>query len=367
MSGAIKRVKHAVTHPFESITNPKKFIKGEFKAAKHFVKKYWKAILIAAAIVFTAGIATVGIAGFSSAMAAAGGGVGGFMSAAGSTMIAGGAAIGGSVGIGSGVTASTAGGAFAAAPVMSGVAAGSGLTLGTGAAAQGLGMAASTYVPAAANAATTIGTSGLTAGATGATSGGYGAGGYLTAANPAPGLMGSAGAAGSGAGSAMLGGATAATTDVAAGAAGNAAAGVVPQAAAKQGVLSTIMNSRATGPLLSAGVQGLSGYMQGKQQEEMVEQTRPLSYWGAGARGEGGGAAISSPWAQGETLTGQDGTSQAPSINNRYVPDPRAGLPNGNQWMNNLPNGNQGLMALGWDINTGAPYDPNNPNQQRYN
>jgi hypothetical protein len=74
MSGEIKHVKHAVTHPFESITNPKKFIKGEFKTAKHFVKKYWKAILIAAAIVFTAGIATVGIAGFSSAMAAGGGG-----------------------------------------------------------------------------------------------------------------------------------------------------------------------------------------------------------------------------------------------------------------------------------------------------
>lgn len=345
-----------------------KAVKGVVKGVVHFVKKYWKAILIAAAIVFTAGIATVGVAGFSSAMAAGGGGFAGFMSAAGSTMVAGGASIAGSVGIGSGVTASTAGGAFAAAPVMSGVAAGSGLTLGTGAAAQGLGLAASTYAPAAASTATTIGTSGLTAGATGATSGGYGAGGYLTAANPAPGLMGSAGAAGSGAGSTVLGGATAATTDVAAGAAGNAAAGVVPQAAAKQGVLSTIMNSRATGPLLSAGVQGLSGYMQGKQQEAMMEQTKPLSYWGVGARGDSnGGGAIFSPFNGGQTLTGNQFMPPTQNPNNQYGADPRATLPNGTQWMNTLPNANQGLMARGWDINTGAPIpmgDPNEPDPE---
>jgi hypothetical protein len=338
------------------------FTKKVEKAGHKFVKRYWKQILIAAAIVFTAGIATVGVAGFSSAMAAGGGGFAGFMSAAGSTMVAGTAAIGGSVGIGSGVTASTAGGAFAAAPVMSGVAAGSGLTLGTGAAAQGLGLAASTYAPAATAAsagATSIGTSGLTAGATGATSGGYGAGGYLTAANPAPGLMGTAGSAGGTTGAAG----TAATTGIT-----SNAASVATQEAAKKGVLSTVLNSRAAGPLLSAGVQGISGYMQGKQQQQMMEDTRPLSFWGAGARGQGGGS-VNSPFSNGESLTHFDGQPNGQQTIGNYVRDPRANLPNGNQWMNNLPNGNQGLMALGWDVNTGQPYDPNNDpnNPPRYN
>lgn len=340
------------------------FTKKVEKAGHRFVKKYWKQILIAAAIVFTAGIATVGVAGFSSAMAAGGGGFAGFMSAAGSTMVAGTAAIGGSVGIGSGVTASTAGGAFAAAPVMSGVAAGSGLTLGTGAAAQGLGLAASTYAPAATAAsagATSIGTSGLTAGATGATSGGYGAGGYLTAANPAPGLMGTAGSTGGATAAGAAG--TAATTGIT-----SNAASVATQEAAKKGVLSTVLNSRLSGPLLSAGVQGISGYMQGKQQQQMMEDTRPLSFWGAGARGQGGGA-VNSPFSSGDSLTHFDGQSNGQQNIGAYVRDPRAGLPNGNQWMNNLPNGNQGLMALGWDVNTGQPYDPNEDpnNPTRYN
>lgn len=135
--------------------------------------------------------------------------------------------------------------------------------------------------------------------------------------------------------------------------------------------LGTIMNSRATGPLLSAGVQGISGYMQGKQQQEMMEESRPLSFWGAGARGEGGGP-INSPFATGESLTNFGGAPSSVQSGQRispYVADPRAGLPDGNQWMQNLPNGNQGLMALGWDINTGQPYDPNNDpnNPPRYN
>lgn len=203
-------------------------------------------------------------------------------------------------------------------------------------------------------------------------------GGFLTAANAAPVLSGGAAlnataaavpaassvfaAAPGTAGGASLGAAGNTATNIA----GNAAAGVVPQAA-KSGVLSTIMNSRATGPLLSAGIQGISGYMQGKQQQAMLEQTKPLSYWGAGARGEGGGTAITSPYGPGETLTGQRGQQpQTPSITNGYVPDPRIGLPNGNQWMSNLPNGNQGLMALGWDINTGAPTDPNDPGSPNF-
>lgn len=123
------------------------FVKKIVKKTVKFVKKHWKKILIAAAIVFTAGIATVGFAAFSGVST-----VGGFFSAVGSTMVAGGAAIAGTVGIGSGVTATTAGGAFAGAPIMAGVQAGSGLTLINGAAAQALGLASSTKAAVAGDA-----------------------------------------------------------------------------------------------------------------------------------------------------------------------------------------------------------------------
>lgn len=346
---AIKKVVGGVVHA----------VKGVVTGAVGFVKKYWKPILMAAAIVFTAGIATVGVAGFSSAMAAGGGGFGGFMAAAGSTMTAGVASIGGSLGIGSGVTASTAGGAFANAGIMSGLAPGAGLTLGSGAAAQGLGLAASTVAPAQGLglASSAIGQSGLAAGATGATSGGYGAGGFLTAANPAPGLMGTAGASG---GSVLSGAGAAATNGIA-----SNVAGAATQGAAKQGVLSTILNSRAAGPLLSAGIQGLSGYAQGQQQQYLYNQTKPLSYWGVGARGQSnGGGAIASPYGPNETLTGQPGTQgttatptasgvpvavgyNAGAAGSPYAYDPRTAF----------TNGTPGLMSLGNNIN--APFDPN--------
>ena len=71
----------------------KKLVKGAVK----FVKKKWKAIAVAAAVVFTAGIASVGVAGFMTA--ASGGGITGALSAVGSTMAAGASAIGASLGI----------------------------------------------------------------------------------------------------------------------------------------------------------------------------------------------------------------------------------------------------------------------------
>jgi len=71
----------------------KKLVKGAVK----FVKKNWKAIAIAAAVVFTAGIASVGVAGVMTA--ASGGGITGALSAVGSTMAAGASAIGASLGI----------------------------------------------------------------------------------------------------------------------------------------------------------------------------------------------------------------------------------------------------------------------------
>jgi hypothetical protein len=337
MSGVKKAVKGVV-----------KAVKGVVKGVTKFVKKYWKQIVIAAAIVFTAGIATVGIAGFSSAMAAAGGGFTGFMSAAGSTMVAGVASIGGSLGIGSGVTASTAGGAFAAAPVMSGVAAGSGLTLGTGAAAQSLGLAASTY-GAGAGAA---GAAGGAAGGAGSFNALTGAGTYTGAGSTAANASYLAHAAETGSLAGVPAGSAAAG---AAGAAGSSGAlGAAAAGAGKQGLLSTVMNSRLAGPLLSAGIQGISGYMQGKQQQELAEEQwdreKPLSYWGVGARGESnGGGAVSSPFQPGSTLT------TTPNQASNATP----GAPNvpGSFQVPNAPNGSRGLMASAWDINQGMPVD----------
>ena len=68
----------------------------------------WKTIVLVGLSVFTMGLATVGFAGFSGAMAAAGGGFGGFMSAVGSTMYAGATAALGSIGIGSGAQGAAA-------------------------------------------------------------------------------------------------------------------------------------------------------------------------------------------------------------------------------------------------------------------
>lgn len=372
MSGVIKGIGHAI----------KKVVKG----VAHFVKKYWKVIVIAAAIVFTCGIATVGLAGFSAASAAAGGGFGGFMSAVGSTMVAGVASIGGSIGIGSGVTASTAGGAFAAAPVMAGVSSGAGLTLGTGAAAQGLGLAASTYAPAAT--AANAGVAGAAGAAGGATTGSGGGLLSTTSAYTGPGAISADGSLGSTLGGQMT------AADVAGGAGGAGAAGAAsvgtsqiapvsdiaysgsaPTAATQSpGLLGTILNSKAAGPLIYGGMQAIQGYAQGKAMEDQYDQEKPLSYWGVGARGDAnGGGAVNSIFGPSETLTGPGASPFTPAPTSgqqplqqisQYVPDARANLPNGVQWMPNLPNARQGLMALGWDVNTGKPIYANDPTLQ---
>ncbi|KAF1009001.1 MAG: hypothetical protein GAK28_00633 [Luteibacter sp.] len=342
------------------------FVKKDFKRATGFVKKYWKQILIVAAIVFTAGIATVGIAGFSSAMATAGGGFAGFMSAAGSTMVAGAAAIGGSVGIGSGVTASTAGGAFASAPVMAGVSSGAGLTLGTGAAAQSLGAAASTYAPAAASAGGAA--AGGAAGGAGTFNALTGAGTYTSAGSTAAnaGYLANAGATGSLAGTtasaAGTGGAIGASTGATTGA---SLAGGTATTASQPGLMSTMLNSKLATPLISAGIQGISGYMQGKQQQELADdqwdREKPMSYWGVGARGDdNGGGAVASPFDPNTTLTGQPATSPdqgTQPIRGANNTNPAAQL-NASAYRT-APNGNRGLMAAGWDMDSGLPVDAN--------
>lgn len=362
-----------------------KAVKGIVKGVAHFVKKYWKVIVIAAAIVFTCGIATVGLAGFSSAMAAAGGGFGGFMSAVGSTMVAGVASIGGTIGIGQGVTAGTAGGAFANAGIMQGVAAGSGLTLGTGAAAQGLGLAASTYAPAAT--AANAGVAGAAGAAGGATTGSGGGLLSTTSAYTGPGAISADGSLGSTLGGQMT------AADVAGGAGGAGAAGAAsvgtsqiapvsdiaysgsaPTAATQSpGLLGTILNSKAAGPLIYGGMQAIQGYAQGKAQQEYLDQNKPLGAWGVGIRGNAPDAQVNSIFGPSETLTNPGASPFAPAPTNgqqplqqisQYVPDARANLPNGVQWMPNLPNARQGLMALGWDVKTGKPIYANDPTQQ---
>lgn len=78
------------------------FVKKAIKKVWKFVKKNWKMIVLAAAIVFTAGVATIGFAAFSGVT-----GFGSFMGAVGQTMWAGVAGTAGSMGIGSGATVPT--------------------------------------------------------------------------------------------------------------------------------------------------------------------------------------------------------------------------------------------------------------------
>lgn len=225
-----------------------KLVKGAVKRAKkglRFVKRYWKQIVIAAAVVFTAGLATVGAAGFSAAAASAGGGFAGFVSAAGSTMAAGVASIGGTIGIGQGANLAAFGGSGYA-------------TLGTGAAAQGLGLAGS-------NAA-------MTAGRIASTAPSAALGGGPPAAL--------AGAAGTPVAQ------TAGQTVVGAGASQAAQQGgamVAGQAAPAQGgILSRAMQSPWTGTLIQAGQGLISGYMQRRQEEEEWDRVKPRGFWGVG-------------------------------------------------------------------------------------
>lgn len=108
------------------------FVKKIHKKLKKFVKKWWKVIVIAALVVFTAGIATIGFSAFAGAS-----GFSGFMGAVGSTMGAGVAGIAGTVGIGSGATVGAGGlggtGALAGTKVGFGAAAGLGGGAGVGA------------------------------------------------------------------------------------------------------------------------------------------------------------------------------------------------------------------------------------------
>ena len=104
------------------------FISKSIKKAWSFTKDHWKEIALVAAIVFTAGVATVGFGAFAAAGYGTAGGMtfGGFMGAVGTTMWAGVAGAAGSVGLGAGATVPTT-----AATIASGTA---GTSVGLGAA-----------------------------------------------------------------------------------------------------------------------------------------------------------------------------------------------------------------------------------------
>lgn len=165
-------------------------------------------------------------------------------------MVAGVASIGGTMGIGSGVTASTAGGAFAAAPAVVGAsAAGGGATLLTGAAAQGLGLAPQ----AAAGAQAAQGVSAL------------GAPAMQSAATEAVGAAAGSGAAGA------AGGAAGATGGAVAQGGGNAVAAVGGQAS-RTGFLGGLMNNQPAMYAAGMGIQSYLGAQQAEADREYAEE-----------------------------------------------------------------------------------------------
>ena len=136
------------------------FVKKAFKKVKNFVKKYWKVIVVAALVVFTAGIATVGFAAFAGAS-----GFSGFMGAMGSTMVAGVQGLGAAVGLGSGAT--TAGGLKVGLGAAAGANGGAGWAVGS--AASKIGAANAAKAAATNVVGTGKGVGGLVAGSTGKT------------------------------------------------------------------------------------------------------------------------------------------------------------------------------------------------------
>jgi hypothetical protein len=216
-------------------------IKKAVKKVGRFVRRNWKSIAIAAAVVFTSGIATVGTAGFT--MAGAGKGFGATLGAIGKTMVAGVQAIGGSLGIGQGASLGGFGGSGYA-------------TLGTGAAAQSLGLAGS-------NAAMTAGRV-AQMGATAPGQAGYGV--LMNSANPAA--------------AATTGGA-----QIAGGMGGSLGVGVGSGAGGAATGGGGFFSNPNSGMLLQAGMGLVNGYMQGRAQDEDWERTKPRGYWGVGLNG----------------------------------------------------------------------------------
>lgn len=237
-----------------------KSLKKVTKKTLGAVKKYWKEILIAVAIVFTAGVATVGLAGMSAAYAtataatAAGGlGMSSFGAAlyvGGSTMWAGMTAIAGSMGIGAGAQGFVAGAAGM-----------QGATLGTGALAAKMGgNVAQVNMANAATNATGAGGSGL--------------------ASSAGGTMGMTPA---GASKGFVKGTEQIANQVATKAGGPALSAANPATSAAPEAAKTSLLSGYGSTVAKTGLTGLaSGYIQGM----MAEENDPLAYFGVNVNGK---------------------------------------------------------------------------------
>lgn len=78
--------------------------------------------------------------------------------------------------------------------------------------------------------------------------------------------------------------------------------------AAKPGLLSTVLNSKVAGPVLAAGVSGLSSMADAQSRQDELNQyyqhTDPLAVWGVGSRGDPtGGGPTTGPYGAGDLLT----------------------------------------------------------------
>jgi len=220
------------------------FIKKALKKIWEFVKEYWVEIVMVAAIVFTAGIATVGWAAFAEVMAAEG-----LMSAVGSTMWAGVTATAGSMSIGSGAS-----GAAATAGGVQGM--GLGAAAGWGGSGLGLGVTGGEYAANAAALGVAPSSAAINTANAGIAQG-------LTAAE--------AEAAGAKVGAGVIKGAAAEEAAVAAGGAG--------MSTGKAMLLQT--------GLTAAGAVA-SGYAEGKAIEERLAQNIPKAAWGVPTEERGG-------------------------------------------------------------------------------
>jgi hypothetical protein len=241
------------------------FIKKGLQKAWDFVKKYWVQIVMVAAIVFTAGIATVGVAGFSAAMAAGGGGVGGFFTAVGSTMWAGVTATAGTIGIGQGAAVG-AGTNFAAAGIAGGAShVGLGAAMGAGG---GYGLGAAGKAAAAQAAAAKAGVAVEASSAIGVEGTGINVGAQETSRNMAA-ELGNAG---------LKEGAT----EVSKAGVRNMAADLGAKTAATEGMSTAQAMMWSTA--LSSGGSMLSGWAQGKAMEDQMKAQNPLAYWGVATK-----------------------------------------------------------------------------------
>jgi hypothetical protein len=262
-----------------------KAVKKIFKVAKKIVKSKWfKIALIAAACVFTAGIAAGGFAAFSGVST-----IGGFFGAVGTTMSTGMSAIAGALGM---TAAAPAGVSSAAA-----IAAEGGVIAGTGIGTAGIGMATgATALEAGAIGGSMASALGATTAATGAAAG-AGGGAILGLAGGMPGAI------------AATAGATSATT---------AAGGWL----GKMGGL--LMDKGVAGTAMRQGIMGgISMAMQASADKKEDKYRRSRYVWGGPAFG-GDGTGMEMPELKDSTAGGVFDTSQqmaqAPrQVKNRQV------------------------------------------------